>query len=257
VLAGVRVIDCVPFFNELDLLEVRLVELEGIVDRHVVVEATTTHRGTPKQAVFWPNRHRFARFLHRIDYRLVDLPDAEDPWVRERAQRDVAIEALEDAGDDDLVLLCDVDEVPRSDALPRVLDATRQGPVVLGMRLYVFALHWRDPATWLHPKAARMAHLRRMRGTLSDLRLTFDLPVVAEAGWHFSSFHNPEQLRQKLTSFAHAELDRPEVLELENLRAAIEGGVTLKGTVLERVEDPFPPHVRTLLGRYGTWDEEA
>jgi hypothetical protein len=35
--------DCFTFFNELELLELRLHELAGVVDKFVLVEATQTH----------------------------------------------------------------------------------------------------------------------------------------------------------------------------------------------------------------------
>ena len=36
------IIDCFPFFNELDLLKIRLKLLDDIVDRVVLVESTRT-----------------------------------------------------------------------------------------------------------------------------------------------------------------------------------------------------------------------
>ncbi|MBW2533223.1 MAG: glycosyl transferase GT17 family protein, partial [Deltaproteobacteria bacterium] len=40
--------DCFPFFNELDLLKIRLEELRPVVDRFVLVEATRTFGGAVK-----------------------------------------------------------------------------------------------------------------------------------------------------------------------------------------------------------------
>lgn len=40
--------DCFSFFNELDLLEIRLNVLKDVVDRFVLVEAGETHAGKPK-----------------------------------------------------------------------------------------------------------------------------------------------------------------------------------------------------------------
>jgi hypothetical protein len=54
--------DCFPFFNELELLEVRLNELDGLVDKFVLVEATRTFAGQPKSLYFAENRDRFAAF---------------------------------------------------------------------------------------------------------------------------------------------------------------------------------------------------
>jgi beta-1,4-mannosyl-glycoprotein beta-1,4-N-acetylglucosaminyltransferase len=58
--------DCFPFFNELELLELRLHELAPVVDRHVLVEATVTHSGQPKPLHFADNEDPFRH--HRPDY---------------------------------------------------------------------------------------------------------------------------------------------------------------------------------------------
>ena len=67
-----KVYDCFTFFNELDLLEVRLNELDGVVDRFVLCESPYTFRGQPKPLVFQENRARFARFLPKIEHVVVD-----------------------------------------------------------------------------------------------------------------------------------------------------------------------------------------
>lgn len=54
------IIDCFTFFNELDVLEIRLRELDGVVDRFVLVEATLTHQGKPKPLLYAENKERFA-----------------------------------------------------------------------------------------------------------------------------------------------------------------------------------------------------
>ena len=66
------VYDCFTFFNELDLLEIRLNTLKDVVDKFVIAEATRTHTGRPKELVFEKNRERFASFSDKIEYIIVD-----------------------------------------------------------------------------------------------------------------------------------------------------------------------------------------
>ena len=74
------VFDCFMFFNELDLLEIRLIELSELVDRFVLVEATRTHTGFQKPLYFADNKSRFASFLDRIIHVIVDdLPGEGNP----------------------------------------------------------------------------------------------------------------------------------------------------------------------------------
>ena len=61
------VIDCIPFFNELDILKLRLNILNPIVDKFVIEEATVTFSGEPKELCFEKNKELFAEFLPRIE----------------------------------------------------------------------------------------------------------------------------------------------------------------------------------------------
>jgi hypothetical protein len=90
------IFDCFTFFNELDILEIRLNEMAPVVDRFVLVEASKTFQGADKPLYFNENKARFAPFLDKIEHVIVDFP--EDPslyrkassqaWAREYFQRD-------------------------------------------------------------------------------------------------------------------------------------------------------------------------
>ena len=82
-----RVFDCFTFFNELDVLEIRLAELDPLVDHFVIVEATRTFTAKPKPLYFADNRKRYDRYAHKIIHVVVDdLPlDAPTHWVQRGA----------------------------------------------------------------------------------------------------------------------------------------------------------------------------
>jgi len=63
-----KIIDAFLFFQELDLLEIRLSYLSPYVDRFVIVEACQTFSGNPKPFVFENNSQRFYQYLHKIEY---------------------------------------------------------------------------------------------------------------------------------------------------------------------------------------------
>lgn len=60
------IIDFFPMLHELDILEMRLYEMEGLVDNHVIYESTLTHRGIPKKLHYHDNRQRFVHFKDKI-----------------------------------------------------------------------------------------------------------------------------------------------------------------------------------------------
>ena len=67
-------------YNELDLLEMRLEILSGVVDKFVVVEANRTHTLRPKPLHFAQNASRFARFKDKIVHIALDgFPECTPP----------------------------------------------------------------------------------------------------------------------------------------------------------------------------------
>jgi len=65
-----KVLDAILMSTELDLLEIRLNELEHVVDRFFIVESNATFTGLPKKTYFADNRQRFEKFEKKISYRL-------------------------------------------------------------------------------------------------------------------------------------------------------------------------------------------
>ena len=64
--------DCFMFFNELDVLEIRLNELYHAVDKFILVEATKTHAGKDKTLFFNENKQKFSKFLDKIQHIIID-----------------------------------------------------------------------------------------------------------------------------------------------------------------------------------------
>jgi len=64
--------DCFSFFNELDLLEIRLHELDPVVDKFVLVEASKTFQGKDKPLFYDENKERYKEFSEKIIHVVVD-----------------------------------------------------------------------------------------------------------------------------------------------------------------------------------------
>lgn len=186
------------FFNELDLLEIRLIELDPVVDVFVLVEAETTFRGAPKPLVFSENRDRFARWRHKIRYvRAPTLSQAalsganrlhatkrprSDDWARQWLQRDAILQGVEGAAPDDVVMVSDVDEIPSREAVGRLREKNACRGRVLFFRQdhFVNFLDWRrDAEPWVGTRAV----LRRHLPSPQALRLTHCEGNVHTSAW--------------------------------------------------------------------------
>lgn len=120
--------DCFTFFNELDLLEIRLNILNDFVDKFVLVEGNKTHTGNKKRFVFEENKQRFESFLDKIIYiKVDDFPQLDisakdefgNRWILENFQRDAIIRGLTNCKPNDIILISDVDEIPNPNAIKK------------------------------------------------------------------------------------------------------------------------------------------
>jgi len=133
--------DCFTFFNELDLLEMRLNVLKDVVDKFVLVEAGETHTGKPKPLYFKGNEARFAAFKDRIIYLCIDkFPTGHTAWWNENYQRNEIIKGLKDASDNDDILISDMDEIPNPDTVKSF--AGTPGVKVFHQKYYSFYLNY-------------------------------------------------------------------------------------------------------------------
>lgn len=116
------VYDCIPFFNEIDILKLRLHILNPIVDKFVIEEATVTFSGEPKELCFEKNKDLFKEFLPKIEYIVVDnSPVNTTTHLRDKFQKNALVKGLADATEEDVIILSDVDEIPNPKVLKEVI----------------------------------------------------------------------------------------------------------------------------------------
>jgi beta-1,4-mannosyl-glycoprotein beta-1,4-N-acetylglucosaminyltransferase len=115
--------DCFTFYNEFELLELRLQTLYDVVDYFVIVESNKTHRNVPKNFNFEARKSEFAKYLPKIRYikekDVVPYKGLGD-WSLENHQRNCIMRGLFDAHPNDYVFISDLDEIPRPDLIQRL-----------------------------------------------------------------------------------------------------------------------------------------
>ncbi len=75
-------VDTFMFYNELDVLEARLTELDKWVDLFILSESEVNFQGGPKELFFQNNKDRYAKWAHKIRHVIVtaeESPKDEDP----------------------------------------------------------------------------------------------------------------------------------------------------------------------------------
>ena len=119
-----KIIDCFVFYNELDMLNLRLHELNEHVDYFILVEANKTYSNNPKNFIFEQNKFKYQKFLHKIIHiKVNDMPNGTNNWEREFHQRNCigrGVELVTNLDDEDIILLSDVDEIIKHETIMKL-----------------------------------------------------------------------------------------------------------------------------------------
>lgn len=190
------VYDCCMYYNETDMLLLRMNILRDAVDFHVIVEAGETHSGQPKPFNFAEERHRFREFEDKIIYiqtsRLSD--GVRDSWQREAYHRSLIGHGLRNCQPDDLVIVGDCDEIVNPDVIPQIGDAAG-----LTLSLYYYRFTLKARSFW-GIGAARYGMMKDPGGIRTNAA---GGAQIENAGWHFSYFMTPDKVADKIGAFMH------------------------------------------------------
>jgi beta-1,4-mannosyl-glycoprotein beta-1,4-N-acetylglucosaminyltransferase len=249
------VYDCFLFYNELELLEIRLHEMASKVDKFVLVECSETFRGKPKKLFFAENKELFAKFADKIIHVAVTEPfKTEDPWEREHFQRNQILRGLKQAKPNDIIILSDVDEIVREQSLNEIisaLDTKKADLVVCQQKLYSGYLNrthakdniWQGTTALCYKNLKRLSptkvrKLRKMRKRhLRKNKIQKPL-LLAATGWHFTSLGGIDRYITKIESFSHSELDTKENKDPAHVAKV------LKSYPVASIDESFPKFVR-------------
>ncbi len=236
-MSDVKIYDCFTFFNELELLELRLESLWDVVDCFVIVEADKTHANNPKPLNFAEHVRDFEKYLPKIhyvaDHSVVPYKGVGD-WSIEHNQRNNIMQGLTDAEPDDLIMISDVDEIPD----PAIIRTIRESftdpnkrvdlvafydtsyytkskliPFHCGMSIAVFLdlspvgcqqkfySYYFDLVCrdfpWSGTVIGKFKHMK----TPQDFRAAREhLPRIPDCGWHFSNMGGVDKVIAKMAA---------------------------------------------------------
>lgn len=189
-----RIFDCILLDDELDLLEMRLRELEDLPVTHVIAEARTDHQGNLKPLHFQDNRYgRFSRWQGRWTHVVVEpdeLPQAP-PKERKDALREYLAHGLSGIHGD-LILHGSVTEIPRPEVVEYLTRAPLEHPVALEMTVHAYRPGLIHPLPWRGSSACGY-------GALPGSGFTFlreqrhQWPMLTRAGTRLACWGEPEQ----------------------------------------------------------------
>jgi hypothetical protein len=210
-----RVFDCFLYHSESYMLYLHLLTLAPSVDGFVVGWSNTTFTNqTTTSMVFAPFDDEIAAFSNQVVYIHIDFSKLklsqskwknETVWRREATARNFLIEGVNlcNPSPDDLILLCDVDEI----ATRRAIYLIRRQPPThyynLHGRLYHYSFRW-AVSDWDRPLVVRYGSICAPLDDYKFMPFHFVIPGVLH---HHCSFCFPtmKEVLRKLSSFSHTE----------------------------------------------------
>ncbi|WP_026489085.1 glycosyl transferase GT17 family protein [Butyrivibrio sp. XBB1001] len=277
------VIDCVPFFNEIDILKLRLGILDPYVDKFIIEEANMTFSGEAKELCFEKNKEFFKDYLHKITYVVVeDTPKVAKSHERDYFQKNHLVEGLKKIGatEDDVIIFGDVDEIPNPVVLEKIIKEFDKTKVYhLAQRNFYAFLNMEEKSgkllsitgefpeiaqedrKWLGTKITSMINIP-VEGIvrLRDLVKPEDPRSVrvSDGGWHFGymgghNAKNPvDRIGTKVKAAAHQEYNDREILAETMDRLVLGQDIFGRDARFERVEvdDSFPDYLREHISDY-------
>lgn len=246
-----RVFDGFTYNGEIAMLNLRLRELRDVVDLHIVVESTKTFAGGRKSVMFDPGLIP-DEVRHKVRHVVVDPPEHLDgAWSREYHQRDgIRMGIPSDCGQDDLLLISDVDEIPNPDAIRwlRNQPSPLHGVWAFCMDFYYYDIHHLKHQKWFHARAVS-ASIQTPPSLIRMGQISGGV-VPVHGGWHLSYFMTPDEIAKKIQSFSHQELNTPEFNQASRIQERISHNKDLfdrpNEHFVDRADAPLPIHIGLL-----------
>ncbi len=239
--------DCFTFFNELELLDIRLHELDNIVDKFVLVESTVTFTNKKKDLFYELNKSQFKKFHKKIIHIVVDdSPNVNgNPWIIENYQYSSISRGLKKCKSNDLILISFVDEIPKSETIIRSINKPGKHKAFMQNLAYYYLNYFVDNADpWLGTRMLKYKDLLTYKSPYTARFSTEDVQIP-DGGWHFSFMGGVKKIKEKILSFSHQEFNNPNYNTEEKILIAIQ-----KGEDIFRRGLTFKPVDYSLLPEY-------
>ena len=227
-----RIFDCTTFFNEKMIMDLRFNTLNPYVTKFIVVESIYSHSGQKKKLNF--NINDYSEFKNKIEYIVIkeeptDIIQGDEliknPYnkrlnslKRIEQSYDNMIKGIDEAKEDDLILLSDNDEIPNLSSFS-IEDLKKTDYVIFKQLFFYYKFNlFYDRISWFGTKGCKKKKLKnfstirnlknkrypfwRLDTYFSDIKQT-NLKIIENGGWHFTNIKTPEELFEKFSNFGH------------------------------------------------------
>ena len=265
-----RIFDCFMFYDEDVVLDIRLNSLRNFVDYFVIVESKFYHNGKKRDLKFDINR--YSEFKNKIIYIVQDeelqniekINENDDEGMissklisnahkRENFQRNLIINGLDKANEDDLIIISDVDEIPNLKDLNIAIVENKI--VIFEQNIFYYKLNrYLEGFVWYGSKACKKKNLKSPQwlrniknkkfnfwrlDTFFSEKKYINKIYIKNGGWHFSNLKKPIDIEVKLKSYLHHRDFEVENIDLKEISRLMKNNETIYDMFADKKEKKF------------------
>ena len=243
------IVDAFTFFNEQELVELRIKYLNNLIDYFVIVEADVTYTGKEKRWNFPDILNKSLKeFSHKIQYHQmkVDVEKAEREkhpryskltgnlstlgrsWKIENMQRNFIKNACRKFSSNDIIIISDLDEIPSIDKISFVksCDFKTIAPIAFEQALFHLDCNYLNLEKWIGSVVMTKELIDKHEPQIFRDNKN-KISRFTNAGWSFSSFGGVKRVREKFEAFAHEEYNNEKFKNAKHIKNCLEKGLDL------------------------------
>jgi beta-1,4-mannosyl-glycoprotein beta-1,4-N-acetylglucosaminyltransferase len=209
------IIETFLFFNELDILRVKLEENFNVIDYFVLVESNLTFSGKKKEYIFDLNKDSFSEYLSKIIHIKLNQRSLRCAWKNESVQRNYIKVILEGLvlEDSDTIIHTDCDEIIHNKVIKEIItNGMKENIYALDLDVYYYDLTHKSCELWNQKaKVFKYSLLKNENVSVSLIRNGDASVYHKKAGWHLSYFGGENKIKEKINAYSHQEYNNDNV----------------------------------------------
>ena len=227
-----KIIDCITFFDNNFMFELRYNILVDKVDYFIVCESKYDHAGNEKKRNFiWKDYYNPDKIKYFFNNK--PFPKNTSRWENQAIQREYLIDYIDFAQNDDYIFFSDPDEIIKPELLNNFFLDKKYGIFLLDCFNFKFNLFNPYETPWEGTRVCRKKNLDSinfMRQKIKSKNLNYkffridkekNIELFKKAGWHFNNIMTPEEISLKLKTFAHSEFSDEKYSSTEVIKKKI------------------------------------
>lgn len=185
-------------------------------------------------------------------------------WKLENFQREQIRNGLTKCNEEDIIMVSDLDEIPRAEKIQEMISLLEQSKKVgFKQKLFNHYLNGYVHDNWVGTKAVKFKTLKKeLRNNPQKVRLrTFHYPlerlgihekieIISKGGWHFNNIGKKEEIKEKILSKAESDLFKGNLNEEVEKKFNEKLPITQNSLKIVDIDNTFPKEVLKNRKRY-------